>query len=241
MPRIDVEPRAELGEGDQGRGEGQLAVRVRGAADGDDAARRRGAARGTGEEGASTTRRRWNSPTRRTPTNISRASIAQDGRFEDAIHARLAAALLVAGAAVIDACRRIGRCHGRSVAATATRTPRRAWMVAVSTRARGAATRARRDSGRVDASRRHDLEQDAAGRRHRDEGRIRQLRARVRVEDRRGGEQRHLLPRHRGVRPHLLERPRVSAPRQHQAPTTTRRRSRAPAPPTASTRRPTGM
>ena len=69
-------------------------------------------------------------------------------------------------------------------------------------------------------------------------GRVRRLRARARVEDRRGRQQRHLLPRHRGVRPHLLERPRVPAARRHQGRRTTRRGSPAPARRTASIRRP---
>ena len=45
-----VESRDELGEGDQGRDEGQLAARVRGAADRDDAARHRGVADRAGQE-----------------------------------------------------------------------------------------------------------------------------------------------------------------------------------------------
>ena len=48
------------------------------------------------------------------------------------------------------------------------------------------------------------------------EGGVRRLRARDRMEDRRGGQQRHLLSRHRGVRSHLLDRARVPAARRHQ-------------------------
>ena len=45
---------------------------------------------------------------------------------------------------------------------------------------------------------------------------VRRLRARARLAHRRGRQQRHLLPRHRGVRPHLLERARVSAARRRR-------------------------
>jgi Domain of Unknown Function (DUF1080) len=53
-------------------------------------------------------------------------------------------------------------------------------------------------------------------RRHHDARPIRQFRAGIGLEDRNGGEQRHLLSRDAGVRPHLLERAGISAARRRE-------------------------
>src|SRR2546430_2644834 len=63
------------------------------------------------------------------------------------------------------------------------------------------------------ACRRRGALQGRAGRRSGHQGELRKFRARARVEDRQGWQQRHLLPRHTRVRSHLLERPGISAPR----------------------------
>ena len=88
--------------------------------------------------------------------------------------------------------------------------------------------RERGSAGGMDDLRQRDHEVARHGRHH-DEGPVRELRARARVEDRQGGEQRNLLPRDEGVRPHLLEWPRVSAPRRRERRRQQDARSRAPA------------
>ena len=100
-----------------------------------------------------------------------------------------------------------GRCqaHGRAMARPVRRDLAR----------RLARLQGHAHPGRLAHHRQHARE-GCPRRRHRHEGRVLRLRARDRVEDRRGRQQRHLLPRHRGVRPHLLERPRVPAARRRQ-------------------------
>ena len=237
LPRIAESHQMNWVRALQGRDAGQLAVRIRRRPQRDDGARRRRAARRPGAQGD--VRRREDAVHQR----ARRQSIldARIPRRMGSLTMRLHT-VIIAGAVVAGAC-----AHAPTDGAQWRAGPRaeseRGWRplfdgtiarrlarLQEPTRFRRVARSSTERSPRIAACRRHhDARSNSANF---------ELELDWKIGD--GRQQRHLLSRHRGVRPHLLERAGVSAARQHRTRPTTRRRSRAAARRTVCIRAPDG-